>query len=81
MDISSENLLQVINTLLDRHAPLKQLVKREIKTKTKPQLATGVLTPICIKNKIYKFCKAKNNQRKELLYERFKKYIEIFLKT
>ena len=36
MDISSENLLQVINTLLDRHAPLKQLVKREIKTKTKP---------------------------------------------
>ena len=33
---SLENLLQVINILLDRHSPLKELTKREIKTKSKP---------------------------------------------
>ena len=75
MDTSLENLEQVVNTLLDGHAPLKQLTKREIKTERKPWLTTGILMSIHIKNKLYnKFCKAKDNQRKELLYQRFKTY-------
>ena len=74
-DTSLEKLLQVINTLLDRHAPLEQLTKREIKTKSKPWLTTDILTSINTKNKIYnKFWKAKDKQRKELLYQRFKTY-------
>ena len=48
---SLENLLQVINTLLDRHAPLKQLTKKEIKTRSKPCLLTGILMSIRIKCK------------------------------
>ena len=68
-DTSLENLLQVINTLRDRHASLKQLTKWEIKSKSKSWLTTGILTSIRIKNKIYdKFCKTKDNQRKELIY-------------
>ena len=64
-----------MNTLIDRHAPLKQLTKGEIKTKSKPQLKAGILTSIHIKNKICnKFYKTKDNQRKELLYQRFKTY-------
>ena len=53
-DTSLENVLQAINTLFDKHAPLKQLTKREIKTKSKPWLTTGILKSILhIKNKIY----------------------------
>ena len=41
-----------------------------MKTKSKPRLETGFLMSIHIKNKIHdKFCKAKDNQRKELLYQ------------
>ena len=48
---SLENLFQVINTLLDRHAPLKQLTKREIKARSKLWLPTGILMSIHIKSK------------------------------
>ena len=79
LDTSLENLLQVINTLLDRHAPLKQLMKREIKTKSKPWLETGFLMSIHIKNKIHdKFCKSKD---KEKSYYIKVQDIEIFLQT
>ena len=79
MDTSLENLLQVINTLLDRHVPLKQLMKREIKTKSKPWLETGFLMSIHIKNKIHdKFCKSKD---KEKSYYIKVQDIEIFLQT
>ena len=62
------------NSLLEKHAPLKQITKKEIKTKSKPWITTGILTSIRNKNKIYnKFCKAKDQKRKDL------KTIEIFL--
>ena len=43
METSLENLLDVINTPLDRHAPLKQLTKRKTKIKRKPWLTTIIL--------------------------------------
>ena len=44
----------------------------------KPWLTTSNLTLILNKNKICnKFCKAKNNQRKGLLYQRFKTYRDL----
>ena len=43
METSLENLLDVINTPLDRHAPLKQLAKRKTKIKRKPWLTTSIL--------------------------------------
>ena len=83
-DTSLENVLQAINTLFDKHAPLKQLTKREIKTKSKPWLTTGILKSILhIKNKIYnKFYKVKDNHRKEKRYYiKDSKHIEIFFQT
>ena len=40
------------NSLLEKHA-LKQTTKKEIKTKSKPWITTGILTSIRNKNKIY----------------------------
>ena len=75
---SLRNFLQKINSLLEKHAPLKQITKKEIKTKSKPWIPAGILTSIRNKNKIYnKFCKAKYQKRKDLLHQQFKNYRNI----
>ena len=72
------NFLQIINSLLEKHAPLKQITKKEIKTKTKPWITTGILTLIRNKNKIYKnFAKLKTRNEK-IYYTNSSKIIEIF---
>ena len=61
VDTSLRNLLQIINFLLEKHTHLKQSTKKEIETKSKRWITTGILTSIRNKNKIYyKFCKAKD---------------------
>ena len=75
---SLRNFLQKINSLLEKHAPLKQITKKEIKTKSKPWIPAGILTSIRNKNKIYnKFCKAKDQKQKDLLHQQFKHYRNI----
>ena len=44
VDFSLGNVLQRINSLLEKHAPLKQITKKEIKTKSKPCITTCILT-------------------------------------
>ena len=69
-DTSLENLLQIHYLI--------ELTKNEIRTKSKSWLTTGILTPIHVRKRIYnKFCKAKDNRRKELLYQRFVTYINL----
>ena len=46
IDISLGNFLQIINYLLEKHTLLKQITKREIKSKSKPWITTGILTSI-----------------------------------
>ena len=78
VDNSLENILQIFSSLLEKHAPLKQIIKKEIKTKSKPWIKTGILTSIRNKNKIYnKFCKAKDQKQKDLLHQQFKNYRNI----
>ena len=78
VDTSLGNFLQIFNSLLEEHAPLKQIIKKEIKTKSKPWVTTGILISIRNKNKIYnKFCKAKYQKRKDLLHQQFKNYRNI----
>ena len=63
VDTSLGNFLQIINSLLEKYAPLKQITKKEIKTKNNPWITTGILTSIRRKNEIYnKFCKAKDQE-------------------
>ena len=48
------------------------------KAKSKPWIATDILTLIRNKNKTYnKFCKAKDQKRKDLLHQQFKNYRNI----
>ena len=78
VETSLGNFLQITNSLLGKHAPLKQITKKEIKTKSKPCITTGILTSIRNKNKTYnKLCKAKDKERKDLLYQQFKNYRNI----
>ena len=78
VETSLGNFLQIINSLLEKHAPLKQITKKEIKTKSKPCITTGILTSIRNKNKTYnKLCKAKDKERKDLLYQQLKNYRNI----
>ena len=75
-----EQDLELINSLIEKHAPLKQITKKKIKTKSKPWITTGILTSILNKNKKYnKFCKTKDQERKDLLYQQFKNYRNILL--
>ena len=51
-------------------SPLRR--KMEIKTKSKPWITPGILALIRNKNKIYsKFCKAKDQEQKDLLHQQF----------
>lgn len=68
-----EQLLIVISSLIDEHAPLRQIINWEVKTKSKPWLTTGILTSIKNKNKIV-ICRAKDQTRKDQFFHQFKKY-------
>ena len=75
MEVSLENLLKIINALLDKHTPKKPMTTKELKTRSKPWLTSGILTSIKNKNKIYnKFCQAKEQTRKQHFHEKFKIY-------
>ena len=51
------------------------LTKKELKTRSKTWLTSGILTSIKNKNKIYnKVCKAEDQARKQHLHEKFKIY-------
>ena len=78
VDTSLGNFLQINNSLVEKHAPLKQIIKKEIKTKSKQWITTGILTSIWNKNKIhYTFCKARDKEQKDLLHQQFKYYRNI----
>ena len=75
MEISSEKLLKIINALLDKHTPKKPMTKKELNTRSKPWLTSGILTSVKNKTEIYnKFCKAKDQTWKEYVHEKFKIY-------
>ena len=72
---SLEDFLKIIESLLDKHAPLKQLTKKQLKTKSKPWITKGILTSRNKKEKIHsKFLKAKDPTRKEWLGQEYKRY-------
>ena len=60
-NISTSNLHQHINVLLDEFAPYKKLSKKEYKLKTKPWINTEILSKIKTQDKLLpKYCKAYN---------------------
>ena len=58
--------LSEIDSLLETHAPLKKLNKKEMKFFTKPWVTQGLQSSIRKKNNVYsKFVKCKNQKLKE----------------
>ena len=66
--------LQTITRLLDEHAPIKKLSKREISLKAKPWITTKISNLMIKRDKIFKsFCKEKNDEVKQKTHVRYKR--------
>ena len=73
LNILKTNRLKIINALLGKHTLKKPMTKKKLKARSKPWLKSGILTSIKNKNEIYnKFCKAKDQTRKQHLHEKLK---------
>ena len=54
VDLGFEAFLRLFNTTLDKHAPIKELTKKEEKDKLKPWVAKGTKKSMSVRDKIYK---------------------------
>ena len=63
------------NKLLDKHIPLKKISNKSFKRKFKPWITTGILKSLRKRSELHsRYLRAKDSERKELLYNRFKVY-------
>ena len=70
---SLNNLLNKINQLIDKYAPLRKITRSEFKQTRKPWITNGILTSIKNKDKIYhKYVKAKDKDTRTNLHEQYK---------
>ena len=70
-----ESFITIVNSIIAEHAPLKKISVKERKLRAKPWITKGILTSINNKNKTYrKYCRAKNQTRRDELHKLFKKY-------
>ena len=49
-----QSFYSVVSNIIDRHIPVKQLSRRELKLKSKPWITLGIKKSIQIKNNLYK---------------------------
>ena len=74
-DASFDTFLFIINKLLDEHAPLKKLSKREIALKQRPWITKKIKKKMIERGKLFKrYCKSKKTIQK---FEIHKKYMII----
>jgi hypothetical protein len=60
-----------LSNIIDRHAPLRKLSKKEIGIKAKPWITNGIRVSIAKKNKLYElYIKSKNDYH----FSKFKSY-------
>ena len=70
-----EHFLKIVERLLDKHAPYKNIKHLKSQFETKPWITAGLAYSIKIKNKLYKsFCKEKDPHKKENYERQFKTY-------
>ena len=56
-----ESFYSVLTQIVDKHIPIKQLSRRELKSYSKPWITSAIKTSICVKNALYKkFLKTKS---------------------
>ena len=74
LNVALEHFLQILNKLLNKHAPYVMSKSRSSLT-SKPLITTAISNSIKSKSTIYKkFCKEKNPQQKEIYRKQFKTY-------
>ena len=67
------NFTSTFNSVLDKHAPLTALTRKEKRLKKKPWITPGILASIKTKNKLFKKVFKKNSTNSEK--EPYKKYL------
>ena len=73
VNLSMNQYLSKIDSLLETHAPLKKLNKKELKFLTKPWITQGLQNSIKKKNNRYsKSVKGKNQKLKEFYHSNYK---------
>ena len=72
-DASFDTFLSIINKLLDEHAPLKKLSKREVPLKQKPWITKKIQRKMIERDKLFKkYCKSKKTIQKFEIHEKYK---------
>ena len=54
VDLSTNDFLNTMNSLLNKYAPFKKISKYKLKFKTKPCITLGIQKSISVKNKLLK---------------------------
>ena len=75
VDLSTNNFLNAMNSLLNKYALSKKINKYKLKFKTKPWITFGIQKSVYVKNKLLKkLSNKKDLQIKAECYEKYKKY-------
>ena len=75
VDLSTNNFLNAMNSLLNKYAPFKKISRYKLKFKTKPWITISIQKSISVKNKLLKkFINKKDPQIKADCHEKYKKY-------
>ena len=70
---SLDNLLDKINKLIDKHAPLRKITRSEFKQTRKPWITNGILTSIKNKDKLYhKYINSKDTLTRANIHTEYK---------
>ena len=70
------NLVNMFNSIIDRHAPLRPMSRQENRLSDKPWITRGIFTSIKTKNKHFKkYFKNKNIDMAKSKKEHYKKYL------
>ena len=75
VDLTTNNFLNAMNSLLHKYSPVKKISRYRLKFKTKPWITLGIQKSITLKNKLLKrFINKKDPQIKAEFHEKHKKY-------
>lgn len=66
-----DNLITVFKTVLNRHAPLRSMSRREKRLSNKPWITKGILNSIKTKNRLFRSHFKSNDPSKKYLYKKY----------
>ena len=75
VNLSINSFLDKMNSILDEHAPLKQVNKYKLKFKSKPWITPAIQKSISVKNSLLKrFINSNDLKSKDIFHEQYKDY-------